>query len=156
MRCPFCRNDNDRVLSTRPSEDGLSIRRRRMCNTCRRRFTTYERVEEIGIRVIKKDLAREPLSREKIRAGIETACWKRPPSRERIDTVVENIVAEIHGQFEEEVTSKQVGEIVMKYLAPLDEVAFVRFASVYQEFDNLNDFVKVLSHQQPAVGKNKT
>lgn len=148
MRCPFCQHDNDRVLDTRASEDSFSVRRRRCCNNCRRRFTTYERVEEIGIRVIKKDLVREPLNREKIRGGIETACWKRPPSRERIDSVVEGIVAEIHGQFEDEVSSRQVGEIVMRHLAPLDEVAFVRFASVYQEFDNMNDFVKVLAMGQ--------
>lgn len=149
MRCPFCQHDNDRVMDTRASEDGFTVRRRRFCNQCRRRFTTYERVEEIGIRVLKKDHIREPLSREKLKAGIETACWKRPISKESIDSVVESIVSDIHSEYEDEVTSEQVGEIVLRHLAALDGVAFVRFASVYREFENLDDFVKALTSKQP-------
>lgn len=150
MRCPFCQHDNDRVMETRASEDGFSVRRRRFCNQCKRRFTTYERVEEVGIRVIKKDHVRQPLSREKIRSGIETACWKRPVSRDRIDNAVEHIVASIHQQFEDEVSSKDVGEIVMQHLALIDDVAFVRFASVYHDFDHLDDFLHALRTHQPA------
>lgn len=144
MRCPFCQHDNDRVMDTRANEDGFSIRRRRSCNNCKRRFTTFERVEEIGIRVAKKDHTREALSRDKIRSGIQTACWKRDISKDRIDSVVENIMCEIYGEFEDEVSSPQIGEIVMKHLAQLDDVAYVRFASVYREFEDLDDFVRIL------------
>lgn len=144
MRCPYCDADNDRVLDSRASEDGRSIRRRRMCNHCQRRFTTYERVEESTIAVIKKGNVREPFSREKISRGLERACWKRPISAEQIRKIVSLVEAEIYQEYEDEVPSVAIGEIVMRHLAELDQVAYVRFASVYREFKDLNDFVSEL------------
>lgn len=144
MRCPYCDADNDRVLDSRASEDGRSIRRRRMCNHCQRRFTTYERVEESTISVIKKGNVREPFSREKISRGLERACWKRPISAEQIRKIVSLVEAEIYQDFEDEVPSEAIGEIVMRHLVDLDQVAYVRFASVYREFKDLNDFVSEL------------
>jgi transcriptional repressor NrdR len=144
MRCPYCDADNDRVLDSRASEDGRSIRRRRMCNHCQRRFTTYERVEESTIAVIKKGSVREPFSREKISRGLERACWKRPISSEQIRKIVSVVEAEIYQDFEDEVPSEAIGEIVMRHLVDLDQVAYVRFASVYREFKDLNDFVSEL------------
>jgi transcriptional repressor NrdR len=144
MRCPYCDADNDRVLDSRASEDGRSIRRRRMCNHCQRRFTTYERVEESTIAVIKKGNVREPFSREKISRGLERACWKRPISAEQIRKIVSLVEAEIYQDFEDEVPSEAIGEILMRYLVDLDQVAYVRFASVYREFKDLNDFVSEL------------
>jgi len=144
MRCPYCDADNDRVLDSRASEDGRSIRRRRICNHCHRRFTTYERVEESTIAVIKKGSVREPFSREKISRGLERACWKRPISAEQIRKIVSMVEAEIYQEYEDEVPSEAIGEIVMRHLVELDQVAYVRFASVYREFKDLNDFVHEL------------
>jgi len=144
MRCPYCDADNDRVLDSRASEDGRSIRRRRICNHCQRRFTTYERVEESTISVIKKGSVREPFSREKISRGLERACWKRPISAEQIRKIVSLVEAEIYQEYEDEVPSEAIGEIVIRYLVELDQVAYVRFASVYRQFKDLNDFVHEL------------
>jgi transcriptional repressor NrdR len=115
-----------------------------MCNHCQRRFTTYERVEESTIAVIKKGSVREPFSREKISRGLERACWKRPISSEQIRKIVSLVEAEIYQDFEDEVPSEAIGEIVMRHLVDLDQVAYVRFASVYREFKDLNDFVSEL------------
>ncbi|MCA9266891.1 MAG: transcriptional repressor NrdR [Planctomycetales bacterium] len=144
MKCPFCRADNDRVVDSRASGDGFAIRRRRECLACKRRYTTYERIEEIEIKVVKKDGVREPFDREKIRRGLAKACWKRPVSDEQIEGVVADVESQIYAGFESEVDSHVVGEIVMDRLGRLDQVAFVRFASVYREFKDVRDFVEEL------------
>ena len=152
MRCPFCRLDNDRVIDSRGSEDGFAIRRRRECLSCNRRYTTYERLGEIAVKVVKKDGIREPFSREKIRLGLAKACWKRPVSDEQIETIVSDIENEIYGHFDVEVDSGHIGELVMRQLGQLDQVAFVRFASVYREFKDVRDFVDEL---QPMLKQQK-
>ncbi len=162
MRCPFCRVDHDRVTDSRTCEDGLLIRRRRECLKCGRRFTTYERVEEMSIKVVKKDGAREPFQRSKVRAGLQRACWKRPLKDEQIDAAVSAIEREVYSHFEDEVDSRLLGEIVMAHLADLDQVAYVRFASVYREFKDVRDFVGELqpilrqsekARRQPKIPK---
>jgi len=144
MKCPFCRVDNDRVIDSRSSQDGLAIRRRRECVSCGRRFTTYERPEETTIKVIKKDGSRVPFEREKIKRGLERACWKRPISSRQIETTTTAIENDVYQQFESEVQSRQLGDLVMRYLRDLDEVAFVRFASVYRQFNDVYDFFEEL------------
>jgi len=144
MRCPFCRHDNDRVIDSRTSEEGFAIRRRRQCLNCRRRYTTYERLEETCVKVVKKHGEREPFSREKVRSGLEKACWKRPISDEQIDALVADVETEIYRSYDSEVDSHTVGEMVMERLGELDQVAFVRFASVYREFKDVRDFVDEL------------
>lgn len=144
MKCPFCRVDNDRVIDSRASEDGFAIRRRRECLDCRRRYTTYERIEEWAIKVVKKDGTRTPFEREKIKRGLEKACWKRPISEEQIDRIVSAIESDVYANFESEVPSQHLGELVMQHLRQLDQVAFVRFASVYREFKDVRDFVEEL------------
>lgn len=141
MRCPFCREDNDRVIDSRASEEGFVIRRRRECLSCKRRFTTYERLEEFEIKVVKKDGVREPFNREKIRSGLAKACWKRPISDEQIDTLVSQVEAELYAKGDQEIDSATLGEMVMQRLADLDQVAYVRFASVYRRFKDARDFV---------------
>jgi len=144
MRCPFCQADNDRVLDSRTTSDGYSIRRRRECLECKRRYTTYERLEELTIKVIKKDNVREPFNREKIRQGILKACWKRPISDEIVDTMIAEIESDIYADFESEIESRVVGGMVMRQLSKVDQVAYVRFASVYREFKDVQDFVEEL------------
>ena len=152
MRCPYCQIDNDKVIDSRASEDGMAIRRRRECLGCHRRYTTFERVEEGSVRVIKKDGNRVPFDRMKIKAGLEKACWKRPISEDRIEATVSAIEREIYDRFENEVETRDIGEIVMKELAKLDQVAYVRFASVYREFKDARDFVEEL---QPILNEEK-
>jgi transcriptional repressor NrdR len=144
MRCPFCRFDNDRVIDSRASDDGFEIRRRRECLNCKRRYSTYERLEEMAIKVVKKSGEREPFSREKMRQGLARACWKRPISDEQIDGVVAQVETEVYAKFDREVESEQLGALVIQYLGELDQVAFVRFASVYREFTDVRDFVEEL------------
>ncbi len=144
MRCPFCHVDNDRVVDTRATEDGYVIRRKRVCGSCQRKFITLERLEEASIRVVKRDQTREPLDREKIRRGIERACSKRPVSSPQIELLVQEIESEIYSIYLLEVAAAQIGEIVMRHLARTDEVAYVRFASVYREFDNVSDFISAI------------
>jgi transcriptional repressor NrdR len=144
MKCPFCRADNDRVIDSRASEDGSAIRRRRECLDCRRRYTTYERVEGQSVKVIKKDGGRVPFEREKIKRGLEKACWKRPIRPEQIEALVSRVENEIYDRFDTEVESREIGELVMQQLRLLDQVAFVRFASVYREFEDARDFVHEL------------
>lgn len=155
MRCPFCRLDNDRVLDTRASDDGFAIRRRRICNHCRRRYTTYERLEEQVMRVVKKDQTREPFDRQKIHQGIQRACWKRPISPDQIDATAASIADKVHQQFDVEVDSRTIGELVMQELAALDKVAYVRFASIYRDFADVHDFVRELRPylQDPRSGE---
>lgn len=143
MRCPFCQHDETKVIDSRASQD-LSIRRRRQCLSCERRFTTYERVEESPVKVVKKDGSRIPFDRSKIRFGIEKACYKRPVSDQQIDQVVAGVEATIYEDGLREVPSRQIGELVFNALRELDKVAFVRFASVYREFTDVNDFVDEL------------
>ena len=145
MRCPYCHVDNDRVLDTRAAEGGYMVRRRRVCNSCQRRFATLEKIEQLSIRVVKRDETREPLDREKIRRGIERACSKRQITSEVIERVVQDIEAEIYASYDSEVPARFVGKIVMEHLAKLDEVAYIRFASVYHEFDNAQDFVRAIT-----------
>ena len=144
MRCPFCQTDNDRVLDSRSSEEGYAIRRRRECIQCKRRYTTYERLEELAIKVVKKDGIREPFSRDKIRRGLARACWKRPLSDAQIASVVAEIESDVYANFESEIETQQLGEMVMEHLGQLDQVAYVRFASVYREFKDVHDFVDEL------------
>ena len=145
MRCPFCHVDNDRVLATRAAEEGFVVRRKRICNNCNRRFVTLETVEEPNVRVVKREDSREPFDREKIRRGIERACSKRPITSNRIDEVVQDIEAEIYRSFDSEISATRIGEIVMSHLATLDEVAYIRFASVYRDFDGADDFIRAIS-----------
>lgn len=142
MRCPFCQHMDDRVIDSRLSKDGDMIRRRRECTNCRRRFTTYERVEETLPMVIKKDGRREPFSREKILAGLHKACEKRPISVEVLEKLVERIEHRLEEAGEREVPSREIGEQIMEELRHLDEVAYVRFASVYRSFKDVNEFMK--------------
>ncbi|MDA8744697.1 transcriptional regulator NrdR [Rubripirellula amarantea] len=145
MRCPYCQVDNDRVQDTRNADGGYLIRRRRICNSCQRRFVTAETIEKLNVRVVKSDQTREPFDREKIRRGIERACSKRPISSSTIESVVQAIESDIYATYESEVTSAEAGEIVMKHLAKLDQVAYIRFASVYREFDDADDFIRAIS-----------
>ncbi len=144
MKCPFCREDNDKVIDSRASQDGIAIRRRRECLQCGRRFTTYERPEETTIKVIKKDGSRVPFERAKIRRGLERACWKRPVSTRQIEATTASIENEVYNTFESEVPSRELGELVLAQLRDLDAVAFVRFASVYRQFNDVSDFVAEL------------
>jgi transcriptional repressor NrdR len=144
MRCPYCHVDNDRVVDTRATEDGYVIRRKRVCGSCQRKFITLERLEEASIRVVKRDQSREPLDREKIRRGIERACSKRPVSSSQIEMLVQEIETEIYSIYLLELAAAQIGEIVMRHLAKTDDVAYVRFASVYREFDNVSDFISAI------------
>ncbi|HZZ71881.1 MAG TPA: transcriptional regulator NrdR [Pirellulales bacterium] len=143
MRCPFCRCDNDRVIDSRASEDGFAIRRRRECE-CGRRFTTYERIEELTIKVIKKDGSRVPFDRIKIKQGLQKACWKRPISEDQIEAVVAAVENEIYRKENNEIESQELGAILMEHLRKLDQVAYVRFASVYREFKDARDFVQAI------------
>jgi transcriptional repressor NrdR len=153
MNCPFCRIDNDRVIDSRAVQDGFAIRRRRECLNCRRRFSTYERLEELSIKVVKKNGAREPFNREKLRLGLERACWKRPISDEQISTFVSAIEIDVYENFESEVSSGELGEMVLQRLAALDQVAYVRFASVYRDFKDVRDFVNAL---HPMLNEHKS
>ena len=141
MKCPYCNHPDTRVIDSRPAEDGSAIRRRRSCDECGKRFTTYERVETIPLIIIKKDNNREQYNRSKIERGIIRACYKRPVSAEAIQKTVERIEIKIFNLEAKEVSSTDVGEIVMDELKELDEVAYVRFASVYREFKDVNTFM---------------
>ncbi len=144
MRCPFCQHLDNKVIDSRLARDGDVIRRRRECLRCEKRFTTYERIEEVMPQVVKKDGRREPFDRQKIVAGIQRACEKRPVSADAIEDVVRRIEAELQESGEREVPSSRIGERVMAALKALDEVAYVRFASVYRRFQDLNDFMAEL------------
>ena len=141
MKCPYCNHPDTRVIDSRPAEDGSAIRRRRSCDECGKRFTTYEKVETIPLIIIKKDNNREQYNRSKIERGIIRACYKRPVSAEAIQKAVERIEIKIFNLEAKEVSSTDVGEIVMDELKELDEVAYVRFASVYRVFKDVNTFM---------------
>ena len=144
MKCPFCGSDNTRVIDSRPADDNTSIRRRRLCDDCGKRFTTYEKVETIPLIVIKKDNNREQYDRSKIEAGVLRACHKRPISVGQINQLVDEVETEIFNREEKEISSTAIGEIVMSKIKDLDSVAYVRFASVYREFKDVNTFMSEL------------
>lgn len=144
MKCPFCKQDNTRVVESRPAEDNSSIRRRRLCDVCGKRFTTYEKVETIPLIVIKKDETREEYDRAKIEAGVMRACYKRPIPIQRIKDLIDTVEREIFNREERETASHVIGELVMDKLKELDAVAYVRFASVYREFKDVNTFMDEL------------
>ena len=141
MKCPFCGTEDTRVIDSRPADDGASIRRRRQCDTCDKRFTTYEKVDTIPVMIVKKDNTREAYNRAKIEAGIIRSCHKLPISAEQITEVVDGIEKEIFAMEDKEVSSSVIGEILMERLKALDPVAYVRFASIYREFKDVNTFM---------------
>ena len=144
MKFPFCNHDNTRVVDSRPADDNNSIRRRRLCDECGKRFTTYEKVETIPLIVIKKDQTREQYDRSKIEAGVMRACYKRPIPIQKIKEMIDAVEMEIFNREEKEIESKVIGEIVMDKLKDLEAVAYVRFASVYREFKDVNTFMDEL------------
>jgi transcriptional repressor NrdR len=144
MKCPYCSNDNTRVIDSRPADDNCSIRRRRICDDCGKRFTTYEKVETIPLIIIKKDNNREQYDRSKIESGVIRACHKRPVSAAQITHLVDEVEYEIGNLEEKEIPSDIIGELVMNKLKELDAVAYVRFASVYREFKDVNTFMDEL------------
>ena len=144
MKCPLCGHENTRVIDSRPADDNNSIRRRRICDECDKRFTTYEKVETIPLVVVKKDDNREPFDRSKIEAGVLRACHKRPISINKINQLIDEIETEIYSREEKEIPSEVIGEMVMEKLKELDMVAYVRFSSVYREFKDVNTFMDEL------------
>lgn len=146
MRCPFCGHGETKVLDSRPSEEGSAIRRRRECERCGRRFTTYEKIEDMPLFVVKKDGRRETFDRQKILGGLLRACEKRPVALETLEGLVDDIERELRNSLRREVASREVGEMVMQRLAALDEVAYVRFASVYRQFKDINRFMEEVVH----------
>ena len=144
MKCPYCNEDHDRVIDSRASTDGSAIRRRRECLACERRYTTYERVERTTVKVVKKDGSRVPFDRSNLKKGLERACWKRPVSDSDLETIVSTVEADVDSNFETEVESRYLGELVMRMLRDLDQVAHVRFASMYRQFEDVHDFADEL------------
>ncbi len=151
MMCPYCRHGETGVIDSRASQQFV-IRRRRKCLSCDRRFTTYEKIEETPLKVIKKDGSRITFDREKIKRGLEKACYKRPISDEDMEAIVSDIEASLYENFDREVPSREIGEKVMESLRRIDKVAFVRFASVYREFQDVNDFQEELA---PLLRENR-
>ena len=151
MRCPFCKEDNDKVIDSRSSEGGRIIRRRRECIECRRRFTTYEKIgESFKLNVIKKDGTRVPYDRDKLIAGLQKACYKRPVSAEKVQDVADRIEEEIFRNYDKEVSALFVGEQAMRFLRQVDKVAYIRFASVYRDF---NDAGELLDEVRQAIAE---
>lgn len=141
MRCPFCGHDDSKVIDSRPTDEGVAIRRRRECIKCTQRFTTYEKVESLPIVVIKKDKTRELFSREKLLAGLTRACEKRPVETSVLDRLVDKIESDLQNTLKREISTKEIGEKVMEGLKDIDEVAYVRFASVYRQFKDVTTFI---------------
>lgn len=152
MRCPFCHSTNDKVKDSRATDNGFVIRRRRTCLACNKRFTTFERVGELDFRVVKKDGSREPFQTEKIRKGIERACWKRPIPIEKVEQILIEIVQGVYIHESPEIQSKMIGEMIMEKLIDLDDVAYIRFASVYRQFRDIHDFFEEV---RPVLDKNQ-
>ena len=144
MKCPFCGEDDTRVIDSRPADENMSIRRRRQCDKCQQRFTTYEKVEAIPLVVIKKDQTREPYDRTKIEKGVFRSCHKRPISVPQMNHLVDQVEAKVFSKEEREIPSSYIGELVMRYLEELDAVAYVRFASIYREFKDVDTFMEEL------------
>ncbi|TWT56072.1 Transcriptional repressor NrdR [Allorhodopirellula solitaria] len=152
MRCPFCHSDNDKVLDSRSAQAGYRVRRKRVCQECGRRFVTMEHIEALNVRVVKGDETREPFDREKIRRGIERACSKRSVASETIEATVQQIEAAIYAEFDFEIPAQKIGEVVLRFLADVDEVAYIRFASVYREFSGATDFLRMITGLQQVAG----
>jgi len=144
VKCPYCGFIEDKVIDSRPTDEGSAIRRRRECSKCTRRFTTYEKVESLPLMIIKKDKSRQPFTREKILNGLLRACEKRPVSVNDLEKMVDEIESQLYNSLQREITSKDIGEMVMARLKNLDEVAYVRFASVYRQFKDINTFMDEL------------
>jgi len=156
MKCPFCKADNDRVVDSRSSDGGWAIRRRRACQDCGRRFTTYEKAEQdVRSRVVKKDGSRVPYDRTRLLEGLHKACHKRPVSEETLQRIVREIEDEVVAQFDQEVPTSFLGNRVMEKLRQVDQVAYVRFASVYREFKDVSDFVEEVQSMSRAQPKKK-
>ena len=153
MRCPYCKRENDRVIDSRSSNEGNVIRRRRLCESCKRRFTTYERVEETTLLVVKRDQRREAYDRVKVLAGIMKACEKRPVPSEKQEEIVDELERRLSDEFEKEVPSTEIGEFVMQRLSKIDEVAYVRFASVYRQFKDIGQFMRELKELKSLLSK---
>lgn len=152
IKCPYCHDPSNRVVQSAVGEGGFAVHRRRECLSCRREYTTLERSEARTIKVVKRDGARAPFDRQKIRQGLEKACWKRPISDQQIESIVSSIETAVHAKFESEIDTAYLGELVMQHLRELDQVAFVRFASVYRRFEDVRDFVDEL---QPILDEQK-
>ena len=152
MRCPYCKSDNDRVIDSRASADGFAIRRRRACRDCRRRYTTYERIEGAELRVVKKSGERVEFDRGKLMGGLRRACEKRPIEAERLERIADQVERQCLEAFDKEVPSKVIGELIMEELRQLDQVAYVRFASVYREFKDVSQFLEEL---ETMLGRGK-
>ena len=146
MKCPYCGFEESKVIDSRPTDEGERIRRRRECLNCQKRFTTYEIIESLPIIVIKKDKTREPFSREKLLNGLVRACEKRPVSLDTMENIVDEIEASISNSLDREVSTKRIGELVMDKLKAVDEVAYVRFASVYRQFKDINTFMEEINN----------
>ena len=144
MKCPFCGEDDTRVIDSRPADENMSIRRRRQCDKCQKRFTTYEKVEAIPLVVIKKEQTREPYAPTKIKKGVSRSCHKRPISVPQMNHLVDQVEAKVFSKEEREIPSSYIGELVMRYLEELDAVAYVRFASIYREFKDVDTFMEEL------------
>ncbi|MCF8018452.1 negative regulator of transcription of ribonucleotide reductase nrd genes and operons [Petrocella atlantisensis] len=144
MKCPYCGTESIKVIDSRPSEENNAIRRRRQCENCEKRFTTYETVESMPLIIVKKDNSREPYSRDKLMSGLVRSCHKRPVAMKSIDALVDDIENQLYNAMKKEVDSSQIGEIAMEGLKSLDEVAYVRFASIYREFRDINTFMDEL------------
>jgi len=159
VRCPFCKEDEDRVVDSRSTDAGRIIRRRRQCLACKRRFTTYEKIgESFKLCVVKKDSSRVPYDRDKIIAGLQKACYKRPISAEQIQQVADKVEEDIFRNFDKEVSSAFVGESVMKHLRVVDKVAYIRFASVYRDFEDAGELIKEVTEairQTEYIGQPK-
>jgi transcriptional repressor NrdR len=153
MKCPYCGFEDTRVLDSRPTNEGGAIRRRRECGNCQRRFTTYERIEELPIVVIKKDGRRQPFDRTKILTGLLKACEKRPVSLDRLERLVDEVERDIRNSLRGEIESREIGEMVMEKLMDVDEIAYVRFASVYRQFRDVGKFLEELERLLEAKQK---
>ena len=145
MKCPFCFNDESKVVDSRSTDDNTTIRRRRECTKCNKRYTTYEKIEDIPVLVIKRDLARENFNKEKIINGLIIACQKRPVSRKQIGEIAEDIEKKISNKMLTEIESETIGEMVMEKLKEIDEISYVRFASVYRQFKDINTFLEEIT-----------
>jgi transcriptional repressor NrdR len=144
MKCPYCGFIDDKVIDSRPTDEGTAIRRRRECSKCVRRFTTYEKVESIPLMVVKKDSTREPFNRDKLMTGLLRACEKRPVSISDLEKLIDEVEMQIQNSLQREVSTTDIGEMIMERLKGLDDVAYVRFASVYRQFRDINSFIKEL------------
>ena len=149
MKCPYCKYTESKVIDSRPTVDGESIRRRRICQQCGKRFTTYETIESRSLMVIKKDGSRQQYDREKLMRGILKSCQKRPVTKAQMDDLLSNIEKELYDQQEDEVSSMTIGEMVVERLIDIDEVAYIRFASVYRDFDDVDSFMAELKRIRP-------